>query len=789
MKKRIPEDFFKKVEFDKIIEHLCILCKGEQGKEYFRALDFIDSAEEVNISLALVKDFHRSFEFPERIPVTAYHDIEKDIYLLSKNNYVLESEALFRINASIRQGHDLISFFKKANTLTLLTELALEKRFDPSLVDLINSVLDPEGNVRPDASPELLKISRHIQSKMREIDNEFAQIVKYYKEREMLTDSAQSYRNGRRVLSLPAEQKRQIQGVLHDESSTGKTVFIEPEQMVKLNNELFAFENEYRIEINRIFKKLCADLRAYLPVIADYHDLIIQMDIIGSKARWARLIQGNFPIVDQNPGLHFKEAYHPLLKLKNQEEEKETVPFSLELFGSNRILLVSGPNAGGKSILMKGIALLQTMIQCGIPIPVDSESKIGFFSSFMADIGDQQSIENDLSTYSSRLKIMAEALESVDDKTLLVIDEFGSGTDPKFGGALAESILFAMNKKKCYGIVTTHYSNLKIFAYKTKGIVNGAMIFNQEKLQPTYELKIGKPGSSFAFEIADQSGIPASIMKYARKRTGVKETKVEDLLVSLQREKAEVEAKLTKLMDKEEQLDRLMKNYTNLHKDLEVRRKKLKIRSKETELQNNAKQNKEFENLIRELREEKKIEEAKQKAAELKRKQEVIHREASQIEKDLLAHKKRSNEDFEVGDFVKIGNGIQVGKITRIRKNRAEVLIGEITMEVKLTQLIPAKEPIEKKRNLSVKTLVDNTQTLTSLDLRGMSKMDADRMIEDFLDKAILSSVSQLKIIHGVGGGVLRNLVFTKIKEYRDIKQHYHPEMEYGGDGVTIIEL
>lgn len=786
---RIPIDFFDKIEFDKIRSILAEQCKGSNGKAYFENLDFLKDVEEIRYNLLTAKEFHRSFEFPERIPVSSYHDIERDLFLLSKNNYILDAEALFRINATIRQGHDLITFFKKSTEYTLLQQIALQKTFEPSLVTMINKVLDEEGNVRPDASPELLKISKRIQGKMREIDSEFAQIVKYYKERNMVNTSPESYRNGRRVLALPAELKRQVNGVIHDESATGKTVFMEPQAMVKLNNDLVAFENDYRVEINRIFKALCADLRKHLHVIEGYQDLIIEMDIIGSKGRWARMVDAQFPEIQDQPALHFKEAYHPLLKLKNDTEEKVTVPFDLELQGSNRIVLVSGPNAGGKSILMKSVILLQTMLQCGIPITVNSDSKPGYFKRFMADIGDQQSIENDLSTYSSRLKIMSEALQVVDKDTLLVIDEFGSGTDPKFGGALAESMLYAFNKKQCYGVVTTHYSNLKSFAFKTKGIVNAAMIFDQEKLLPTYQMRIGKPGSSFAFEIADKSGIPPIVMKYARIKTGEKETKVEDLLIQLEREKKETEAKLEKLLNKEESLDRLINTYERLHKDLEYRRKKLKLEIKEQQLIDSADQNKAFENLIRELKEEKKIEVAKKKAADLKAKRERLHIERNSIDSAIQDHLHFDVADLKVGDFVKVGNGDQIGTINWIKKGKAEINFGNLTMIAKVNTLVPAKEPIVKKKKSVTSELLNSNQTLTEIDLRGMSKLDADRMLEEFLDKALLSNASRLKIIHGVGSGILRKAVLKKVREYPDIKQYFHPEMEYGGDGVTLIDI
>ncbi len=787
----IPTDFFEKVEFNKVREILISLCKGVEAKNHFEQLNFYNSAKEIRVIIEKSKTYFSSFEQEQAIPSGEYFDITNDTFLLSKENYMLDIESLFRINASIRLGHELIGFFQKVSLYPILSKMAEETIFDPALEGLINKTLDEQGNVRPNASPELQKITSRIQSKMRELDKEFDQVLKFYKERNMVTDNAESFRNGRRVLSVPAEKKRQIKGVIHDESATGKTVFLEPEPLIRLNNDLFELESDHKAEVNRIIRQLCNDLRSYLPYIRAYHALIVNMDIIGARARWARKIDGQFPEIQAVPSLHFKDAYHPLLKLKNDEEGIPTIPFNLELYGKNRILLLSGPNAGGKSILMKGVILLQVMIQCGIPIPVHPDSKPGFFKKFMADIGDQQSIENDLSTYSSRLKIMSESLEAADTNTLLVIDEFGSGTDPQFGGALAESMLNTFNKKGVYGVVTTHYSNLKIFAYKNKGIVNGAMIFDQEQLKPIYEMRIGKPGSSFAFEIADKSGIPKSVMKYARYKTGKNTTKVEDLLVSLQSEKAEIEDKLEKLLKKEQELERLTTTYNQLHKELDVRRKKVKIEARELTLRDTAEQNRAFENLIRELKEEKNLEEAKKLAAKLKQERASKHQEVVDLESSMARQIKYDVSKFKPGDFVRIGSGTEIGIIEWIRKNKAEVRFGNLAMTSKLTDLIPSDAPLVKHRSKSVQSSLNNpnNQTLTRLDIRGMIKTDGVRMVEEFLDKAMLSNAHELTIVHGIGTGVLKREVFRIAKEYRDIKEIFHPPYESGGEGVTIIKI
>ena len=786
----VPEGFFDKIEFDKIQNLLIELCKGEETVKYYQSLSFLKNPREINRELLKAKNYFTTFQHENKIPSSEFFDIENDLFLLSKENYLLEIESLFRINNSILLGDAMYSFLYASEEYELLKELLEDVLYERALAKIVEKVLDNDGNVRPDASPELLKINRKIQSKMRELDKEFDGLVKLYKDKNMLTDSAQSYRNGRRVLSVPAENKRQINGVIHDESATGKTVFLEPDSLIRLNNDLFDFQNEYKQEINRILRQLCTDLRGFIPHIKSYHRLILEMDKIAVRAKWARKIEGEFPEVQDHPQLHFLDAYHPLLKLKNESEDKATIPFNLELQGKNKLLLLSGPNAGGKSILMKSVILLHTMVQCGIPVPVHPDSKPGFFKTFIADIGDQQSIENDLSTYSSRLKIMAESLEVANQSTLMVIDEFGSGTDPKFGGALAESMLYTFNKSGAFGVVTTHYSNLKIFAYKAKGIVNGAMVFDQENLEPTYHMKIGKPGSSFAFEIADKSGIPEQVMKYARKKVGKDSTEVENLLVNLQREKAQADNKVETLESKEKELQRLITTYNQLYKELDVRRKKLKMEARESSLRDTTEQNKAFENLIRELREEKKLDEAKEIAAKLKVERDSLHGEISTLETSLLQQSSFDVSQLKKGDFVRIGNNEDVGVIEWIRKNKAEVRFGNMAIQTKIKDLLPAKEPIEVNRSRSViSSIQQQNQTPTRLDIRGMSKQDATRITEEFFDKAILSNAHELTIVHGHGTGVLRKEVKRIAKEYKDIKRIYHPEYESGGDGVTIVNL
>ncbi|MEL7221459.1 MAG: Smr/MutS family protein, partial [Bacteroidota bacterium] len=414
------------------------------------------------------------------------------------------------------------------------------------------------------------------------------------------------------------------------------------------------------------------------------------------------------------------------------------------------------------------------------------------FEQLFADIGDQQSLENDLSTYSSRLENARVFLEKADASTLVLIDEFGSGTDPKIGGAIAESILLELNRKKVYGLITTHYSNLKVFAFKTRGIVNGSMHFDKDNLAPSYELKVGRPGSSYAFEIAAKSGLPAKVLKYARKRIGSNERAVDDLLIDLQREKQEVEDILRKLTEKQTALDRLVKNYNDLHRDLEYRRKKHKLEKKEQALQQTAQENRELEKVIRELKEEKNLEKAKKVALEIRYQRKELNDQVGDLREEIYHPDAIEQEDrpIQVGDFVRLKAGGATGEVESIDRKNATLLMGGMRMTAKLRDLQLAQTPLSVKSTKSVHQDIDYAARFDSkIDIRGMRYEEASKVIEEFVDQAILADVSSLRIVHGKGNGSLRDAVKRKLREYKIDMEVSHPPAEQGGDGVTLVKM
>jgi DNA mismatch repair protein MutS2 len=434
------------------------------------------------------------------------------------------------------------------------------------------------------------------------------------------------------------------------------------------------------------------------------------------------------------------------------------------------------------------------MLQTGMLIPCSKESEVGVFKKLFADIGDQQSLEDDLSTYSSRLQNMKNFLDHADKDTMILIDEFGSGTDPKIGGAIAESILRSLNFKEIYGVITTHYSNLKMFAFKNKGIVNGSMTFDKDTLSPTYVMKVGRPGSSYAYEIAEKSGLAKKVLDYAKHKTGKNEKAIDELLVDLQREKQELQEKLSRLTDKEQNLQKLIKNYDNLQRDLEFKRKKFKLETKEQSLQQAAHENKKMEKLIREIREEKNLEKAKQVAAEVRAERKELNQTVSGLRQDIYYKedpKGAEKKPIQVGDFVRLRTGGASGKVESIEKGKAVVLMGLMKMTAKVNDLVHAKEPLDIRSTKSIKTdmVQASAQFESKIDLRGLRKEESIKILEDFVDKALVSSATQLRIVHGKGDGILRKVVRQKLKEYKGIREVRHPEESDGGLGVTIVEF
>lgn len=792
-----PRNLFEKLEFDKVIALVEAECLGDLGKERAKEIRPSHRLSEIEGWLKEVAEYKRSIETNDRIPLGPYYEVEEDLRLLQIEESVLGEDGLRRINAILVAIGGIYRHFTEARRSLYPTiyQIIRHTEFDPVLSREIDRIIDPEGNIRPDASPELLRLFKAKQNLAKELDKAFRQIIQEYRTKGWLSETVESFRNGRRVLSVPVEHKRKIRGIIHDESATGKTAFIEPEGIIAINNDIFDIEQEERREIYRLLRELSKRLRPYTDLIRQYLEMLIALDVIQSKARLAIRMKGRLPELRDAPGLVLHQAYHPLLYLKNQSLGKKTVPFHLHLDPTERILVISGPNAGGKSITMKTVGLLQLMLQSGLLVPVEQHSEMGIFHQFFADIGDQQSIEDDLSTYSSRLANMKVLLEQADSRSLVIIDEFGSGTDPQIGGAIAEGILRELNQKEAYGVITTHYSNLKIFAYKTPGIINASMFFDKDNLAPTYELKVGRPGSSYAFEIADKIGLAGEVLEYARLRIGKNEKAVDQLLVDLQREKQEVEERLHGLKSKQDYLDKLIKTYDSMQRDIEFRRKRIKLESKEQALQQTAQDNQSMEKLVRELREARNLERAMEMAARAREEKKKLQEEVQQLQEEVYQEQRpaaKNDRPIRNGDNVKIRNGGALGLVESVKGEKAIVLVGEMRMTIRLSDLQLANPALDLKAGklIQADTVNKSAGFYPRIDIRGVRYDEALRMVEEFMDQAIMTSSNHLQIVHGKGNGALRNAVRAKLREYQKVGLEIrHPEPEMGGDGVTLIEF
>jgi DNA mismatch repair protein MutS2 len=788
-----PKDIKEKLEFTKVLDFVRKECLSEMGKTYFDQIQISSDLTEINRLIDETNEYKKSLERSEHLPISQFESITSDVQLLRKEGYVLDIDIIRNIYRIVSIGLELTKYFQDAEKVKfnpLTSEIVRNIIIDKTLNTEIDRVLDEEGDVRPNASEELLKISKAIRSKERELDKVFNDELEHCKNKGFLVDTLESLRNGRRVLTVAVEHKRKIPGIIHDESATGKTVYIEPEKVISINHEVYNLYAERRHEIYKILRALCAFIRPYADALLVIQHTLVKLDTIRAKAKFAYRINAVKPYIQEKPVFGFKMAYNPVLVLKNEASSVPVIPFDLELHGNNRILVLSGPNAGGKSVALKTVGLLQMMLQSGLLVTADENSLFGIFNKIFVDIGDQQSLEDDLSTYSSHLKNMRITTEEADKNTLVLIDEFGSGTDPKIGGAIAEAILNDLNYKKVFGVITTHYSNLKFFAFKAHGLVNGSMEFDTNHLLPTYRMHVGKPGSSFAYEIAEKIGLDGRIVKYAQQKTGKNEKAIDDMLVTLMTEKKEYEDKFLSLIEKQDRLDRLIQSYEHMNADLEIKKKKIKLQAKEAAAITVIDQNRELQKFIKEIKHQKDEEKAFQVAIDLKKKQEQALKEVEALKMEVFANEiSASTEQLVVGAHVRMRNGSSTGEILSIDKNMAEIQMGFIRMRVPMIELVLVKPPIEI-RTKSVNTNIsrsDNADTI--IDIREYTKHDALHMLQNFIDKALLSSAYELKIIHGIGTGVMKNEVKKLLKQYKDIKKVWHPDPDQGGEGVTYARF
>jgi DNA mismatch repair protein MutS2 len=698
-----PESALTQLEFDKVKALLVALCKTDYAQDKAAHLRIHTRKDFIDRDLQQTHEFKLILIQGQYFPNDFLINISRDIKLLSIPGALLVGEQWMQIKKLTESIGSIFRWFDNERRMAFpaLTLALRDSYYEKAIVEMINEVLDDSGVVKDNASPELQKIRMSLYKRRNELRRMFEKVIQRMAKAGYTADIDESFSNGRRVVAVFSEHKRQVKGILHGESDSRKTAFIEPEETIELNNEVFSLENEELQEVQRILKALTARLSVYAPLLQTYIQIVGEFDFIKAKAQLAINMNGNLPEIADKAQMVLKDAYHPLLFLYNKEAGKKTIPVTLTLNEQHRILVISGPNAGGKTVTMKTIALNQMMVQAGLLVPMSALSQLGIFKQLFIHIGDTQNLQFELSTYSSHLLHMKHFMENANGKTLFFIDELGSGSDPNLGGSFAEVIMEELARKHSYGVVTTHYLNLKVMANHTQGILNGAMQFDEVNLLPMYKLITGKPGSSYTFAIAERIGLPKHLINRARKLVEDDHFKLDKLL-------NRTEQDLQNLEKEQKELNRLMKENERLKKEMEQVLNKEKHRQQVEILRN---QNQITEERLLYLKDmERKLKQIvldwkknDNKNEVVKNLQNLLFKQKEKIVVNKLAKKvdkqyKELAQSISVGSLVKLKKNYQVGEVKEIRGKRAIVQIGALPINVELTDLISVQKIEEPKQ-------------------------------------------------------------------------------------------
>jgi DNA mismatch repair protein MutS2 len=791
-----PKNLEQKLEFTQVKELLAKHCLSAMGLSYIEKIRFVNNANLLERMLLQTQEFKQLLLEDKPFPSENYIDISQALHKAKIEGVWLLEEELHQVKLVLQTFLNITRYLRdRSEQYPNLQALLDGLIYNDLVIRRIDRILDQEGNLKPNASSELAKISSKIAEKETEIRKRINRIFEKNQALGYLTENIGiTIREGRLVLPVLAEHKRHVPGFMHDESQTGQTVFIEPSECFDLNNTLRELQIAYRRERERILLEVTDQIRPEIPLIETNIQRLGLFDFIRAKALLAIQMDAHMPIIEQYPIIELHKAYHPLLKLSHDKQKIETIPLNIVLTKDKHIAVISGPNAGGKSVCLKTIGLLQYMFQCGLLIPCESYSKLGVFKEIMVDIGDEQSIENDLSTYSSHLLHMNYFTRFATGSTLFLIDEFGTGTDPQYGGPLAEAILHALAQKKAFGVVTTHFSNLKNYAANTPGLVNACMLFDNEKMQPLYVLELGKPGSSYAFELAQKSGLNKTILDYARARVGGKQKRVDDLLLQLEKEQNHFNDLKKRYLEKEARVAVLEKQYEKLKNELETQKKEIIKKAKLEALAIVSEANSKVEAAIREVKEKQANSDSQRLArATIKQQLDQLKKETEKIvEQTTQKPLRQIAENIAVGSFVKVSGQLAVGRVLEVNKSKAIVAFGDLRTTVAVNKLELAAPEVEDVVKIAPKGINMNDKLKHfsgELNLIGIRGEEAKKMLEDFLDDAHLLGIKQVRIVHGKGYGILRNLVRDLLKQTNFVESFCNEHVELGGDGVTIVNL
>lgn len=832
-----PHNFEQKIGFDQIRQLLKARCLSTLGEERVDEMAFSDDYQEINRRLEQVVEFVRITQEEEDFPAQYFFDVRPSLKRIRVEGMYLDEQELFDLRRSLETIRDIVRFLQQTDedeeddTATspypALHELSGDILTFPQLIARIDSILDKFGKIKDNASTELLRIRRELSATTGSISRSLNSILRAAQSEGYVDkDVTPTMRDGRLVIPVAPGMKRKIKGIVHDESATGKTVFIEPAEVVEANNRIRELEGEERREIIRILTDFSATVRPQIPAILQSYEFLAEIDFIRAKALFGIEIKGLKPSFENQQIVDWFQAVHPLLQMSLAKHGKKVVPLDITLTREKRILLISGPNAGGKSVCLKTVGLLQYMLQCGMLVSMHERSHAGIFSHIFIDIGDEQSIEDDLSTYSSHLTNMKVMLKSCNGQSLILIDEFGGGTEPQIGGAIAEAVLKRFNLKGTFGVITTHYQNLKHFAEDHEGVVNGAMLYDRHEMRALFQLQIGNPGSSFAVEIARKIGLPEEVIADASEIVGSEYIQSDKYLQDIVRDKRYWETKRQNIRKREKQMEDTIARYEKEIEELERSRKEILKKAKEEAEHLLQESNAKIENTIRTIKEAQAEKErtrtARQELTDFKEQVEKLDkaaleekiarkmeqlREKQERKKDKKAKQQQKASEpqpvpkvrpIEAGDYVRIKGQTSVGQVMDINGKNAVVMFGLMKTNVKTERLERTDAP--KAAPLSNKTTFVSSETQDrmyekklnfkqDLDVRGMRGDEAIQAVTYFIDDAILVGVSRVRILHGTGSGILRTLIRQYLATVPGVAHFQDEHVQFGGAGITVVDL
>lgn len=833
-----PQNFEQKIGFDQIRQLLKNKCLSTLGEERVDDMAFSDDYTDINRRLEQVVEFVRIIQEEDSFPDQYFFDVRTSLKRIRVEGLYMDEQELFDLRRSLETIRDIVRFLQQTDddeeyadgeensSYPALKELAGDILVFPQLITRINNILDKFGKIKDNASAELLRIRCELSATTGSISRSLNAILRTAQSEGYVDkDVTPTMRDGRLVIPVAPGMKRKIKGIVHDESATGKTVFIEPAEVVEANNRIRELEGEERREIIRILTEFSSVIRPQIPALLQSYEFLAEIDFIRAKALLGLEFKAGKPSFEDRQILDWFDAIHPLLQLSLAKHGKKVIPLEIELTPQQRILLISGPNAGGKSVCLKTVGLLQYMLQCGLLVPMHERSHAGVFSHIFIDIGDEQSIEDDLSTYSSHLTNMKVMMKSCNEKSLILIDEFGGGTEPQIGGAIAEAVSKRFNLKQTFGVITTHYQNLKHFAESHEGVVNGAMLYDRHEMRALFQLQIGNPGSSFAVEIARKIGLPEEVIADASEIVGSEYIQSDKYLQDIVRDKRYWETKRQNIRKREKQMEETIARYEKEMEELERSRKEILKKAKEAAEQLLQESNAKIENTIRTIKEAQAEKEmtrlARQELADFKEQvadiekqsmEEKIARKMDKLrEKQERKKEKKAQQQkapaqptpvikpIAEDDYVRIKGQTSVGQVLEINGKNAVVMFGLMKTNVKLDRLERTEAPQQNKALTKATTFVSSeTQERMyekklnfkqDIDVRGMRGDEAIQAVTYFIDDAILVGVSRVRILHGTGTGILRTLIRQYLATVPGVAHFQDEHVQFGGAGITVVDL